>query len=86
MTDTTFKLDQALAAQQALRASLGMTEEIFAIDAFVGMISDEIEASRKAGRDDRSIVDLVQTVTGKTITVDDIDRFYAPPERRHGRD
>ena len=31
-----FKLDQALAAQQALRDSLGMKEELFPVEAFVG--------------------------------------------------
>ena len=79
-----FKLDQALAAQQALRDSLGMEEELFPVEAFVGMISDEIEASRDAGRHDQTIVDMVQKVTGQTITLDDIAHFYAQPDERRG--
>ena len=50
--DTTFKLDEALAAQAAMHRSLGIAEGVFPVAPFVGMISDEIEASRRAGRDD----------------------------------
>lgn len=82
--DTTFKLGEALAAQAALRRSLGLAEELFPVESFVGMISDEIEASRRAGRDDRTIADLVRDTTGKAVTADDIARYYVPPEaRRH---
>lgn len=81
-SETTFKLEQALAAQQALRASLGLREEVFPVEAFIGMISDEIEASRTAGRDDSPIVALVAQVTGKMISVADIRQFYATPDRR----
>ena len=72
--ETEFKLDEALAAQRALRESLALPEELFPVEAFVNMISDEIVASRKAGRDDQTIVDLVKQVTGKTITIDEIER------------
>lgn len=81
---TGFKLDQALAAQRALRDSLGMEEEIFPVEAFVGMISDEIEASRDAGRHDQTIVDMIEKVTGQTITLDDLANYYAPPDERRG--
>ena len=47
--ETTFKLGEALEAQGAMRRSLGLPEEVFPVEAFVGMISDEIEASRRAG-------------------------------------
>lgn len=73
--ETAFKLDEALAAQRALRESLAMPEELFPVEAFVNMISDEIEASRNAGRDDQTVVDMVKQVTGKTITVDEIRQF-----------
>lgn len=78
MSDVTeFKLDEALAAQKALRDSLAMPEELFPVEDFVRMISDEIVASREAGRDDQTIVDLVKQVTGKTITVDEIEQHLS---------
>lgn len=80
--ETTFKLGEALEAQGAMRRSLGLPEEVFPVQAFVGMISDEIEASRRAGRDDQALVDLVRDTTGKVVTVEDIARFYVPPEAR----
>lgn len=80
--DTTFKLGEALAAQAALRRSLGLPEELFPVESFVGMISDEIEASRRAGRDDQAIADLVLDTTGKAVTAADIARFYVPPAAR----
>ncbi len=82
--ETTFKLGEALAAQDAMRRSLGLAEELFPVEAFIGMISDEIEESRRAGRSDRAIVDLVRDTTGKTVTVEDIARYYVPPEERPG--
>ena len=80
--DTTFKLGEALAAQGAIRRSLGLAEELLPVDAFVGMISDEIEASRRDGRDDQALADLIRDTTGKAVTVEDIARFYVPPEQR----
>ena len=82
--ETTFKLGEALAAQDAMRRSLGLAEELFPVEAFIGMISDEIEESRRAGRSDRAIVDLVRDTTGKTVTVEDIARYYVQSEERPG--
>lgn len=82
--ETTFKLGEALAAQDAMRRSLGLAEEVFPVEAFVGMISDEIEESRRAGRSDQAIADLVLDTTGKTVTVEDIARYYVAPGDRPG--
>lgn len=82
MTEVTVLLPQALAAQQALRASLGLPDERFPLPAFIGMVSDEIEQARAAGRDDASIAALLASASGAPVSADDVSRFYAPPERR----
>ena len=82
MTDATVSLPQALAAQRALRESIGLPEERFPLPAFIGMVSDEIEQARAAGRDDASIAELLTGESGVTVSADDVSRFYAPPEQR----
>ena len=82
MSDTTVSLAQALAAQRALRESLGLPDERFPLPAFIGMVSDEIEQARAAGRDDVSIAALLSRETGAMIEADDVARFYAEPEQR----
>lgn len=76
-------LEQALSAQRALRQSAGLPEEEFPASAFVGMISDEVEALRKRGRSDDEIAAIVQGSSSIRITGEDIARYYAPPEQRH---
>ena len=80
--DTGFTIEQALAAQRAMRESLGLGEEVFPVPAFIGMVSDEIQQMREAGKQDREIAALIETATGKKISLDEIARFYAPPEQR----
>jgi hypothetical protein len=75
-------LPQALAAQKALRDSLGMPDEQFPLPAFIGMVSDEIEQARAAGRDDAAIAALLSQAGGTQVSAADIARFYAPPEQR----
>ena len=50
-----YTLDEALKAQTALRAQAGLGPEMFPLEAFVGMISDEIESLRKCGKSDDEI-------------------------------
>ena len=85
-TGPTFTGDQAAAAQTVLRAALGLPPEDFSLQAFIGMISDEIEQLRAAGHEDATIAALVSKATGTSITADLIERFYASPEARghHG--
>ena len=52
------------------------------MQAFIGMISDEIEQLRAKGRSDAVIATLVSKATGKTIDAETIARFYATPEAR----
>jgi hypothetical protein len=83
MTEPTgFTIEQAIGAQRALRAALGLGDEIFPLPAFVGMISDEIEQMREAGHSDAGVIRIIADATGRTITGDDLARYYAPPDRR----
>ena len=79
-----FNLEEAIRAQRALRQSLGLEDEMFPAEAFVEMISDEIEQMRAAGRPDSDIAAIVADTTGQNLTVSDIATHYIPPERRHG--
>jgi hypothetical protein len=63
-----------------------LAPESFPVQAFIGMISDEIEQLRAAGKDDAAIATLVSDATGKSVDAETITRFYASPEARghHG--
>ena len=82
MDDITFTGPEAADAQTALRRALGLPPEQFSAQAFVGMISDEIEEIRKLGCDDSVIAGLVTGATGKTVTAQMITEFYATPQDR----
>ncbi len=85
MEDVTFTGQQIATAQTALRTALGLSAERFPVQAFIGMISDEIEQLRSMGHDDTAIAALVSDATGASIAADAITRFYASPEARgHG--
>lgn len=79
----TYPLEEALKAQQSLREAAGLEPEQFPIEAFVGMISDEIEILRKDGKSDEQIASLIQSSSAIQISADDIARNYASPEQRH---
>ena len=79
---TEFTIDESIRAQKAMRAELNMPEEMFPIPAFVGMVSDEIDKLRKAGRSDADIAAIVKEATGKDIPPDAIAAHYATPEER----
>lgn len=86
MGEPTYLLEEALKAQKALRAAAGMGPEHFPVQAFVGMISDEIEALRNAGKSDDDIARMIEAnsairIDGKTIA----ENYATPEERRpHG--
>ena len=75
-------LPGAMAARRALREDAGLEEEGFPLPALIGMLSDEIEASRKAGRSDEQIAGLVSGAARIDVTADDVHRYYAEPEAR----
>ncbi len=78
-----YPLDQILRAQAALRSAAGLPPEQFPAPAFVGMISDEIEALRNSGRSDADIADIIRESSGIEISPETLSANYAPPEKRH---
>lgn len=77
-----FTIEEAVKAQKALRAAAQLPPEQFPVEAFVGMISDEIEAMRKHGKSDEEIADVVRQNSSIEITASEIRQHYAPPEER----
>ena len=78
-----YSVEQAVKAQKALRALCGLGPEMFPVQAFIGMISDEIEMLRKQGRSDEDIAQIIRLNSGIDITAGEIAANYAPPEKRH---
>ena len=81
-SDADFSAEQAAAAVTALRSSLGLSPQRFSTETFVGMISDEIEQLRAAGRSDSDIAALLADSVDVRLAADEIGRYYASPERR----
>lgn len=78
-----YPLEEALKAQKSLRDAAGLAPEQFPMQAFVGMISDEIEVLRKRGKSDSDIAAIILQSSSIEITASDISENYAPPEQRH---
>lgn len=76
-------LDKAIQAQRALHDATGQGPEQFPIQAFVGMISDEVEQLRKQGKTDDDIVAMIKSSSGIEISADELREHYATPEQRH---
>ncbi len=83
MSENTIPLEQALRAQKALRDAAGLAPEQFPIPAFVGMISDEIDALRQQGHSDEQIAELIRKNAQVAITAKDLSDNYAEADRRH---
>ena len=79
----TYPVEEAIRAQKALRAAAGLAPELFPISAFVGMVSDEIEALRKRGYTDEDIARTVSQSSAIEITAAEIAENYASSEDRH---
>ena len=79
-------LEQALRAQKAMRDAAGMPPERFPVEAFVGMISDEIDALRQQGHSDEQIAQLIRENANVSITAKELEENYAPVEMRHPSD
>lgn len=78
-----YPVEEAIKAQKALRSAAGLGPEQFPIQAFVGMISDEIESLRKRGETDEEIAGMIQRNSAIEITAEQIAENYASPEERH---
>ncbi len=78
-----FPVEEAVRAQKALRSAAGLGPEMFPVQAFVGMISDEIEELRKRDKSDDDIASLIQSHSDIKITASEIAENYASPEQRH---
>ena len=76
-------LKEALRAQKAMRTAAGLGEEKFPVQAFVGMISDEIEALRKGGMSDEGIVALIERSSSIRLSTEELRENYASSEERH---
>jgi hypothetical protein len=84
MSETrTYPLEEALKAQRSLREAAGLAPEQFPVEAFVGMISDEIESLRKLGKSDDEIASMIESSSAIRITGAEIADNYASPEARH---
>jgi len=82
--ENTYPIEEAIRAQKALRELAGLGPEMFPVQAFVGMISDEVEALRKQGHSDEQIAQTIKANSRISITAADIAANYASPEERHG--
>lgn len=81
-SEPTFTADDAVGVQRRLREELGLPPETFPAPAFIGMISDEIEQLRNAGKTDDEIAAVVNGALGRSIDPALIARYYAAPEKR----
>lgn len=79
----TYPVEEAVRAQKALRSAAGLGPEMFPVQAFVGMISDEIDQLRAQGKSDEDIADLIRAHSSIEITAPEIAEHYAPAEQRH---
>ena len=79
----TFAVEEAVRAQKALRELAGLEPEMFSIQAFVGMISDEVETLRNHGHTDHEIAQTIEASSKITVSAADIAAYYASPEQRH---
>ena len=78
-----YPAEEAIKAQKSLRDAAGLAPEQFPIQAFVGMISDEIESLRKRGKTDDEIASLIRDNSSIEISASEIAENYATPEERH---
>jgi len=81
--DEIFPVEEAIRAQKALRELAGLGPEMFPVQAFVGMISDEVETLRTQGHSDEEIAETITANSQIAITAAEIASNYASPEERH---
>ena len=82
-TEKMYPVEEAIKAQKSLREAAGLGPEQFPVQAFVGMISDEIESLRKRGKSDEEIASIIRQSSAIEISAAEISENYAAPEDRH---
>lgn len=82
-SNKSYPIEEALRAQSALRQMAGLGPELFPMQAFVGMVSDEIEQLRKLGHSDEEIAAVIRKNSAIEVSAADIAENYASPEARH---
>lgn len=65
----TFTTDEAMRAQQALRAAMGLGPETMTPQALVGMLADEIDQLRKLGKSDADLARLLTEAIGNDFPI-----------------
>jgi hypothetical protein len=80
--DSIFNLAEAMAVQKGLREAAGSEEEIIYLSDVIGMSSDSIDKLREQGRSDGDIAALIQSISGKPVTAEDVEHYYLSPEER----
>ena len=70
----TYSAEEAMQAQKALRAAMGLGAEAFTVEAFVAMLADEIGQMRRIGTADAEIAALVSRAIGRELTASTIER------------
>jgi hypothetical protein len=80
--DGRYSAADAATANTVLRAALGLDPERFGTEQFVGMISDEIDQLRRAGKTDVEIAQLLEKDGGLDVSAAAITQFYAAPDER----
>lgn len=83
LPDKTYPVEEAIRAQKALRELAGLGPEMFPVQAFVGMISDEVETLRAQGHTDQEIAQTITANSTIAITAAEIAANYASPQQRH---
>jgi CheY-like chemotaxis protein len=70
-----FTAEDVVLAQRALRASMGLGPEAYALLPFLGMLADEIGQLRKMGRSNDEIAELLTAALAKPVSVAAVESF-----------
>jgi hypothetical protein len=73
-----YNIEQVIYARKVLRDSMNLETQTFPLSAVIGMLSDEIDAMRKAGISDITISKLMGLGLGDAVSVRDIQKYFAP--------
>ena len=83
--ERSYPLQVALRASGALRAAAGLEPELFPLSSVAGMLGDEIQALREAGKSDDDIAGIIRANAEIEVAGADIAEHDAPPDLRHPR-